>query len=202
MDRYRSFAQLKRHERYGQDYRIAARKGASAIAVMAPHGGGIELWTDIIAQSIAHPDHTFWAFKGTKKTGNRVLHLTSTRFDVPEALTVATAAQTVITIHGCRGDESVVYVGGRDQELKSRIARSLGGAGFSVQSSPEPSLKGEKPGNLCNRCMRGRGVQLEITRGLRELMFTAPHRLAPGEYKTQHFFRFISAVRTALAPDR
>ena len=42
MDKYRNFQELKRHEKEGTDYEICARKGSSGIAVMAPHGGGIE----------------------------------------------------------------------------------------------------------------------------------------------------------------
>lgn len=166
---------------------------------MAPHGGGIEFGTDAIAQSIADPDHTFWAFKGIKKTGNRILHITSTRFDVPDALKITLAAQTVVTIHGCRGEASVVHVGGRHSELKSLIRQSLCRAGFNAQISAKSALKGESPANLCNRCISGRGVQLEITKGLRKTMFTS-HGGRGIRKKTECFFRFTNAVKTALVP--
>ena len=166
---------------------------------MAPHGGGIEFGTDAIAQSIADPDHTFWAFKGIKKTGNRLLHITSTRFDVPDALKITLAAQTVITIHGCHGEASVVHVGGRHNELKSQIRQSLCRAGFNAEISIKSALRGENPENLCNRCMSGRGVQLEITKGLRKTMFTAYEGRGIGK-KIERFFRFTNAVKTALVP--
>ena len=166
---------------------------------MAPHSGGIEFGTDPIAQSIADPEHTFWAFKGIKKTGNRILHITSTRFDVPDALKITLAAQTVITIHGCHGEASVVHVGGRHSELKSQIYQSLCRAGFNAQISTEPALRGENPTNLCNRCISGRGVQLEISKGLRKTMFNS-YEGRDTRKKTECFFRFTNAVKTALVP--
>ena len=199
MDRYRCFAELQQYETFGEDYRIDWRKGTTSLAVMAPHGGGIEFGTDAIAQSIADPDHTFWAFKGIKKTGNRLLHITSTRFDVPDALKITLAAQTVITIHGCHGEASVVHVGGRHNELKSQIRQSLCRAGFNAEISIKSALRGENPENLCNRCMSGRGVQLEITKGLRKTMFTAYEGRGIGK-KIERFFRFTNAVKTALVP--
>ena len=198
LDRYRCFAELQQHETFGEDYHIDLRKGVSSLAVIAPHGGGIEFGTDPIAQSIADPDHTFWAFKGIKKTGNRILHITSTRFDVPDALKITLAAQTVVTIHGCRGEAPIVHVGGRHSELKSRIRQSLCRSGFNAEISEKPALRGENPTNLCNRCIRGRGVQLEITKGLRKTMFTS-YEGRDIRKKTECFFRFTNAVKTVLA---
>jgi len=199
LDQYRCFAELRKYEIFGEDYRIDWRKGTSSLAIMAPHGGGIEFGTDPIAQSIADPEHTFWAFKGIKKTGNRILHITSTRFDVPDALKITLAAQTVITIHGCHGEASVVHIGGRHSELKSQIRQSLCLAGFNAEISIKPTLRGENPANLCNRCMSGRGVQLEITKGLRKTMFPS-YEGRDIKKKTERFFRFTNAVKTALAP--
>lgn len=193
MDRYRCFAELEKNETRGEDYRISVRNGISGIAVMAPHGGGIEFGTDQIASAIAYPEHTFWAFNGIKKTGNRILHITSTRFDVPEALEIAVSAKTVITLHGCREDASVVYVGGRHSALKHRLHQALSTAGFDARISTKPALKGESPFNLCNRC--GGGVQLEITTGLRKKMFSSDKN---GDIKKENFLRFTNAVKTVL----
>ena len=166
---------------------------------MAPHGGGIEFGTNQMAQAIAHPDHTFWAFNGIKKTENRILHITSTRFDAPEALGIASAAQTVITLHGCHGDNPFVYVGGRHGLLKKRLCRVLINAGFNARISTKPGLTGENPLNLCNRCRSGSGVQLEITTALRKRLFTPiKDRSIKGNEK--EFLRFTNTVRTALIP--
>ncbi|MCP4579186.1 MAG: poly-gamma-glutamate hydrolase family protein [Deltaproteobacteria bacterium] len=199
LDRYHCFAELTQYETFGEDYCVDMKKGSSGIAVMAPHGGGIEFGTNQMARAIAHPDHTFWTFKGIKKTGNRILHITSTRFDAPDALKIARAAQTVITLHGCHGDRPLVYVGGRHDPLKDRLCRDLLKAGFNARISKKEGLRGESPLNLCNRCKTGNGVQLEITTGLRKRMFT-PTKERSIKKKTEHFLRFTSGVRTALMP--
>ena len=199
MDRYRCFAELTQYETFGEDYCVDMKKGSSGIAIMAPHGGGIEFGTNQMARAIAHPDHTFWAFKGIKKTGNRILHITSTRFDAPDALEIALAAQTVITLHGCHGDRPLVYVGGRHDPLKNRLCRALLNAGFNARISKKEGLRGESPVNLCNRCRTGNGVQLEITTELRKRMFT-PTKDRSIKRKTKDFLRFTSTVRTALLP--
>ena len=199
MDQYPCFADLARNEIHGEDYRIHAKEGTSGIAVIAPHGGGIEFGTNQIAQAIAHPDHTFWAFLGIKKTGNRILHITSTRFDAPGALKIASAAQTVITLHGCHGDRPLVYVGGRQGFLKKRLCRALINAGFNARISTKPGLTGENPLNLCNRCRSGSGVQLEITTGLRKRLFTQTEERSIKENK-KAFRCFTKTVRMALIP--
>ena len=88
---------------------------------MAPHGGGIEPGTGDIADAVAGQHHSFYCFKGIKKQGNRVLHITSNRFDEPLAMTMVTNANWVLTIHGCRDVEPVVWVGGRDLPQGDRI---------------------------------------------------------------------------------
>ena len=76
MDKYANFSALKQNEREGEDYTILHRNGDSKFAIMAPHGGGIEPGTMGIADAIAGNDHTFYAFKGIKKTRNTILHIT------------------------------------------------------------------------------------------------------------------------------
>ena len=197
MDYYHSFSELKKHETEGADYLIETRKGSSPIAVMAPHGGYIEPGTADIANAVAGKKHAFWAFKGLKNSGNGILHITSSRFDEPGGIKVAMGAQTVITIHGCHGKKSMVYVGGRHEELKNRICQALCRAGFKAEISTTPGLRGEAPANLCNRGTTGKGVQLEITEGLRKRMFT-PWDDRGIRKKTDMFFHLITALKTAL----
>jgi len=197
MDRYQSFEELSRHEAEGVDYVILSRKGPASLAVIAPHGGGIEPGTVDIADAIASNQHPFAAFKGIKKTGNAALHIGSDRFDEPVAVRIAEQAHGAVTIHGSRGGEDRVYVGGRDDDLKRRIIDELNGAGFHAEESLRPGLEGRSPRNICNRCLTGQGVQIELSRGLREKMFEGLAKRSPRK-KSETFYRFVRAVRDAI----
>ncbi|SPD71862.1 conserved hypothetical protein [uncultured Desulfobacterium sp.] len=170
MGRYKNFSELRTHEEEGMDYEIYVRKGLSGIAVMAPHGGGIEPGTTDIADSVAGNEHTFYCFKGIKPSGNSSLHITSSAFDEPKGIIVAEEADFVITIHGCSGKNDSIYIGGNDQNSIKRLSHELALAGFAVMDKPRPGLEGTKKTNLCNRGRTGRGVQIEISSGLRSKM--------------------------------
>lgn len=196
MTNYPSFEALCAGEVQGRDYRIRCRHGQSEIAVMAIHGGGIEPGTTEIAEAIAGIRHTFYTFSGLKRRGNFVLHITSREFDEPIGLSIAAGARTVLSIHGCRDKEKVVYLGGRHRRLREHMGTALEAAGFSVRSSDR--FPGIHPKNICNRCRGGQGVQLEISSGLRQVLFedpARPHRKRP----TQQFDIFVGALKSAMA---
>ncbi|KJR97643.1 MAG: hypothetical protein VR65_23255 [Desulfobulbaceae bacterium BRH_c16a] len=197
MDRYRNFAELEQNERENQDYKILYRQRVSQIAVMAPHGGGIEPGTLDIADALAGSEYTFYAFKGLKKSGNKILHLTSSSFDEPRGLKIAENAFIVISIHGNRDTGEIVFIGGKNHELKQGIRRALRTAGFEAVITEVPGLRGIDPRNICNRCRSGEGVQLEVSRGLREKLF---ENLAcrTSRKKTNDFYHFINTVKQAL----
>ncbi|WP_291463662.1 poly-gamma-glutamate hydrolase family protein [Desulfobacula sp.] len=197
MDEYANFAQLEQNEREGEDYTILYRGAESKIAVMALHGGGIEPGTIDIADVVAGSDHTFYAFKGIKKTGNKILHITSNRYDEPLGLKVSKNAGIVISIHGCRDKKEMVFIGGNDQKLKQKIMYALRTAGFGAVISDVPGLRGISPENICNRCKSGKGVQLEISRGLREKMFDGLVRRSLRK-KTKVFYKFVNTIKKAL----
>lgn len=197
MDRYANYDELKRHERKGEDYVILSRAGNSRIAVIALHGGGIEPGTVDIADLLAGAEHAFYAFKGIKKKGNAVLHISSTRFDEFEGIAIAEKAEIVVSIHGCIGEDERVFVGGRNREMKDRICSALRKAGFKTEISAKEGLHGRHPENICNRCRSGEGVQLEITRGLRGKMFDIIERRSLRK-RNKLFFKFVEALREAL----
>jgi phage replication-related protein YjqB (UPF0714/DUF867 family) len=198
VDLYPSFTHLSRCEREGRDYRIRWRTGGSGVAIVAPHGGGIERGTSEVADGIAGREHGFYAFEGLKPAGNHVLHLTSNRFDEPQALGLVHRSRAVITIHGAKGREPAAYLGGLDFVLRERIAKALIAAGFLAVDDPSPTRQGRSPSNICNRCVSGRGVQLELSYGLRARMFEG---LDPcGRRRpTAVCRRFIGALRSVLA---
>jgi phage replication-related protein YjqB (UPF0714/DUF867 family) len=192
---YRSFAELSRHEKEGIDYRILVRSGPSEIVVVAPHGGGIEPGTTEIAEAIAGNEHFYYSFEGLKVSGNGRLHLTSTRFDEPLGMEVMKQAGVVLALHGCEGERPVVFIGGLNPELRTRVREALEHAGFTVEE--HAVMMGIDPMNLCNLGRSGGGVQLEISAGLRRQMFADLSR-QERRTVTHVFQRFVDAVRQAV----
>ncbi len=197
MDEYTSFEELARHEVEGVDYVVITREGVSSVAIIAPHGGAIEPGTADIADSVASDRHAFAAFKGIKKRGNAALHIPSDRFDEPAAVRIAEGAQVVVTIHGCQGANETVFVGGRNHAIKRRLIHALRGAGFHAEESLTPGLEGKSPDNICNRCRTGQGVQIEVSRGLRERLFEGLSSQTKKK-RTPLFRRFVDTVREAI----
>ena len=177
MESYHFFKALALNETREKDYRVRKRYGKSGIAVMAPHGGGIEPGTTEIAEAIAGEDHTFYTFSGLKKKNNAILHITSNQFDEPIGLKIANSANIILTIHGCKENETIVFLGGRDQQLKDRIQKALLEANVPVRESLR--FSGKNPSNICNQGRRRMGVQLEISAGLRHKIFYGLSRCQP-----------------------
>jgi len=194
-DTYTNFADLVRHESEGVAYRIRMQPRLG-IAVMAPHGGGIESGTSEIAEAVAGTNFAFYAFEGLLPSNNRRLHITSARFDECRALRIATKAAMVVTIHGEGSTNAVVYIGGRDESGRDKIAAGLRTAGFDVQVHPRRALQGLDPDNLCNRGMCGAGVQLELSAGLRRACLGTPD--AASRQRSALFAAFVEALRAAL----
>jgi len=196
MGKYSCFEHLSANESRVADYEVRHRHGSSGIAVISIHGGAIEPGTSEVAEAIAGAEHTFYTFKGIKKAGNKDLHITSTLFDEPDVLEIVRRSETIISIHGCSEVEEVVHVGGIDFRLRECIEARLRQAGFMTPREAL-SLKGLDKRNICNRCRRGMGVQLEISKGLRARMFRDI------SYETGlpcggTFEAFIRAVRKAI----
>jgi len=197
MGNYRSYRQLIIWEQEGRDFSIHAREGSSGMAVIAPHGGGIEPGTMELAEAIAGSAHSLYCFEGIKRAGNSDLHIASGYFDEPMGVTMVRRSRTVLAVHGCKGNQEVVYVGGLDRDLREKIRLSLMQSGFNAGLSPRAELEGKSAKNICNRCRSGKGVQLEISKGLRKNMFkdlTQEGR----KNRTTVFHTFVSALRDVL----
>lgn len=195
-DRYGSFEQLAMEQREGRDFAVRVVARESPYAIIAPHGGKIELGTSEVALGIAGEEHALYLFEGLK-AGRRVLHITSEAFDEPRCLTILRAATTVVTIHGMAGAAPEVHLGGLDESLVRRLEAELKEAGFTAHRTSDPRRAGTRPNNLCNRGNSGRGCQLEISRGLRDAMM---HDLTPNgrDERTEEFRKFVRTVRDAL----
>ncbi len=79
----------------------------------------------------------------------------------------------------------------------SRIRLALNGQTFAVRPHTNQRLQGLGRANICNRGSTGRGVQLELSAGLRNLFFVANTKVGR-ETKTDTFWRFVKAVRLAI----
>jgi len=165
---YTSFRTLADREVEGQDYRIRIELRDPRVLIMAPHGGKIESATAEVAEAIAGMDYSFYSFEGIKTDGNGVLHIESHLFDEPGALQAVEKTDIVVTVHGqVDRKEEFVMVGGLDDGLHSEIQRQLEAAGFQTRR-PTEGLMGTDPMNICNRGRLRRGVQLEISRKVRD----------------------------------
>jgi phage replication-related protein YjqB (UPF0714/DUF867 family) len=198
-DTYPNFYLLSQHEAPGVDFRIRMVRAGAAHAIVAPHGGGIEPGTSEVAEAIAGPTRSFYAFEGLKESGNGVLHITSTRFDEPTGITLVGQSEVVVTVHGegSAGGGEAVFLGGRHEELRLLIGSALEARGFDVRGHSDPDLQGREPCNLCNRGRSARGVQLEMSLALRRTMFDSLTR-AGREHPTERFEAFVEAVSGAL----
>ncbi|MGR8948538.1 MAG: poly-gamma-glutamate hydrolase family protein [Gammaproteobacteria bacterium] len=167
-DKYKNFAELAKHERLNKDYQITVqRRAGSNIAVVAPHGGSIERRTSEIARSIAGTEHNLYLFEGQDPLGTfDTLHITSHRFDEPKCLSLIASIGTVVTIHGCSGKDKFVYLGGLDTDLKTTISKVIEALGIRVDTHAH-QFQGRHTKNICNRGGTGKGVQIELSDGLR-----------------------------------
>ncbi|HOG46264.1 MAG TPA: poly-gamma-glutamate hydrolase family protein [Anaerolineae bacterium] len=194
-DHYRSFADLAQGERAGSDYQVLALRRLP-VAVIAPHGGAIEPGTSELARAIAGDELSLYCFEGLKDDHNGRLHLASHRFDEPIGLALVAQSEVVVTIHGRVGGEQAVYVGGRDEELQERAIAALRAVGLCAERD-SGATAGLDARNICNRGATGRGLQLEVSRGLRRAMFAGLSRQGR-ETTTPLFARFVAAVRGVL----
>jgi phage replication-related protein YjqB (UPF0714/DUF867 family) len=166
-DKYTSFKSLSNHEREEIDFRIILKNRNATTTLIAPHGGKIESMTSQIATAIAGQEFNLYCFEGIKNHNNyKDLHITSHHFDEPKCIQIISHSRYVIAIHGCSGDNKMVYVGGLDKTLRQNLASKLKECGFNVKDSGH-SFPGEEETNICNRGITGAGVQFELSKGLR-----------------------------------
>lgn len=177
MTSHSSFRKLADCEVEGQDYRIRIELRDPRVLVLAPHGGRIEPATVEIAEAIAGTNYSFYAFEGLKEDGNNVLHIESHLFDEPRALKAVEEADVVITVHGqIDQKDEFIMAGGLDKPLRSEIERQLEASGFRTRP-PTEGLMGSDPKNICNRGKLRQGVQLEVSRRVRDLLRDDTDRL-------------------------
>jgi phage replication-related protein YjqB (UPF0714/DUF867 family) len=164
MDKYLNFEELVSQE---SEYRIEVVDRASEVTIIAPHGGRIEPRTAEIAALIAGDHYNLFCFHGLKQDDNHDLHITSHRFDHPRALEMVSKARYVIAVHGCTVAEPIAYLGGLDTGLIAQISTEL--TTLHIENKCNfGRFSGTHQHNICNRGQSKRGVQLELSRGIRD----------------------------------
>jgi phage replication-related protein YjqB (UPF0714/DUF867 family)/3D (Asp-Asp-Asp) domain-containing protein len=185
----------------GTDYTVTVSNTGSPVAVLSIHGGEIEPSTSNISAAIAslfgYKRYDF-SGRGTPQClegrGNHaVLHITSTHFDDPRAVSLVGSSSKAVAIHGYgdrRGyDPGVICVGGADTAARNTfIAHVQSNASswglYPLRPIDAPSmatgecsdLKGTVSANIVNRTSSGGGLQLELSSSMRSnLANTADH---------------------------
>jgi len=170
---YKSFAELSAVEKDGLAFRLKVKNRKTEVAIIAPHGGGIEPGTSEIATAIAGLNYSLYTFDGIRLSGNELLHITSTLFDEPRCLRLIQSSETVIAIHGCSGAKEVVYLGGLNLNLGDQIINELEKSGFEATRATT-RFRGDQIENICNR---GRAGRKEVKPAFRNFVITVRHVL-------------------------
>ncbi len=169
-DTFNSYDELASKYTEGTDYKIIKNDTGSDVCIVAPHAGIIEVGTSEIARAVAQDDFRLYLFEGClSKYNYKTLHITSTNFDEPSALELVRKSKVVLGIHGManRGDESPIYLGGRDNEFVTFIAAQLKSAGFESRVDKK-LFTAQKVTNICNRGSSDMGAQIEVPKTLRD----------------------------------
>lgn len=191
-DKYSCFTELNKNESEGSFDIICETENRSSIyAIVAPHGGKIEAGTKEISLAISRDDLSLYIFEAKKREDNMTLHITSANFDEPKCEGMLKNVETVLTIHGARDPEEEpkerVWVGGSLREiLEGHLKEKLKSLGILVEFNSK--FSGKDPRNICNRGISRQGMQLELTKSLRD-------RLKNDKILLE---QFSSAVRSAM----
>ncbi|HBA60105.1 MAG TPA: replication protein [Elusimicrobia bacterium] len=184
-DVYKDFAALKAANTEGLDYSREVYQRGSKVAVFAIHGGDIELATSRLARRTAGSDFNLYIFNGWKGGKSGALHVTSARFDDPDALRLAAASVLGISLHAQADRGAWVCVGGKNTAAARLVTQRLEAAGFLAET-PCKRLPGVSDANIVNRPSAG-GVQLELTLRL----------LSRLEKNEEELSKFSGALRAA-----
>ncbi|MFJ5140902.1 poly-gamma-glutamate hydrolase family protein [Streptomyces sp. NPDC088707] len=147
----------RRHQQF--DLKMSEKYDFPRTAVLALHGGGIEIGTTELCLGIAgySPSdsagapilptvHDYFMFEGLLSQGNRALHVTSKNCDDHVALSTAASHLNVLSLHGCQfdqlklpaatfpsaGNRAVAVVGGLNADFRTALVTEIKNAGFQA----------------------------------------------------------------------
>jgi phage replication-related protein YjqB (UPF0714/DUF867 family) len=174
-DKYQSFADLKLNR--PSSFTVDFKDRDYPILIFTPHGGGIEPGTTELCQWFSLHMYPYYSFTG-KGQKCKELHITSTNFGEPRLLKMLNNYKWAVSFHGMsdyikRKVGADIYIGGYHQKLIRLLKASLS-ENFSVVSWEEisyPKLSARSINNVTNKCISGKGVQIEISATLRKQFF-------------------------------
>ena len=173
-DLYPNYQTLAQNEQRDVDYRIVVVDSGSPTTLLAVHGGGIERGTSELVRAI---DGGFnqYHFEGLKVDNNFSMHITSARFDEPQALKLVARSRNCLSLHGYIGNgENAVCIGGQNVQLASKIALKLKSLNQNFEIiSPCPKYPGLHANNIVNKCQEA-GVQIEMSSVFRDRLMKNP----------------------------
>lgn len=133
----------------------------SKYGIIAIHGGSIEFGTSEIARAIAGNNFPLYI-------NGKGPHITSTKFRNSEVQKILDTCEIIISIHGVHDSDSpFVMMGGLDNFLIKKISESLLKNKF-ILKTPSDEINGDDSENICNLGVSKKGIQLEISRKLRD----------------------------------
>lgn len=202
-DLYPNYTALAAAEIEGVDYtRTAVRPPGATWAAIAIHGGLIEAGSGTVAEAVAGSRMAFYEFAGIQASNNfEDLHITSANFDEPMCVELVAAADRVLSFHGFTGTTGVAetWIGGLDASLRDRIKAALEAAGFTVVVAAS-ELSGTDPTNITNDSRTRAGVQVEMSRALRQSFFPGGDLSLSslnGTARTAAFYSYVAAIQSA-----
>lgn len=162
-EKYRNFQELESGIEKNPDYKIELHDRGTDFVIMGIHGGEIEPGTEEVVRAIAGSDISSYLFLGA----DRSQHITSTHFDEESCIDLLSKSKKAISIHGKKGMDEFVMLGGLDDGLISKAEQALQENGFKIIPTAD-GVAGIEPTNICNRGSSGKGLQIEMSRGLRD----------------------------------
>lgn len=203
---YPYFRALAAAKTLGIDYDIKCRYGVGDYLVyIAIHGGAIEAPTSQLVTYCAGTSGAYYSFEALSELTADSLALPAVTFDEPFCQVNVANSSRAVSIRGVddqREADEVVYISGLDDVLVALLTQELSAAGF-VCDTPPLRFEGSDPQNIVNKTKINAGVQLDLTRSLRQSFYASgdlslasvnnPANRLPA------FFAFGDAVQRAAA---
>lgn len=178
----------------------------ASFLIFTPHGGGIEPGTTEICEWFNRNGFSFYSFTGRGKNCKE-LHITSTHFDEPTLIKYLAKHNRSISFHGMtdymkKKFKADIFIGGLDAKLRESIKNNLQRNGYSVATSkdfPRSNLAAHDHCNVTNKCVEGRGVQIELSETIRKSFFKNDYRYKKGRTRTTGIFdNFCKVIKGTL----